>query len=121
MLALARLQEPAIRFNITADVNHLICRSKKSKKPVFADEALDSFLNSAMNIEFVYILLIGIKHYFDSDYASDKKVDIETDNSTTNVTFNKFAFANPEKWDVTRDTGLSTAKTSLIEDSTAKI
>jgi hypothetical protein len=57
-----RLAEPYVWTNFKADLRKL-CKCKKKgeqKRAKFSKESLDSFLNSAMNIEYVYLLLLGI-------------------------------------------------------------
>lgn len=54
------------------------CRSlsgKKRQANKFTKESLDSFLYSALNIEFVYIILIGINNFM--DLATEKSYDFE--------------------------------------------
>jgi len=38
---------------------------RKKKKKQFSNEPLASFVNSAMNIEFVYTILLGINNFMD--------------------------------------------------------
>lgn len=49
--------------------------SKLRKRENFTKESLDSFLYSALNIEFVYIILLGINNYM--DLATEKFYDME--------------------------------------------
>lgn len=58
------LYEPMIKTSVKADIDKFCCRNKQPSKCVYANETLDSFLNSALNIEFVYLLLLGIKTYY---------------------------------------------------------
>lgn len=67
LLTFVRVNEPAIMFNIKNDISHLMSNNKETKKAAFTDDHLDSFLNSALNVEFVYILLLGITTYYDND------------------------------------------------------
>lgn len=43
----------------------LCCKKKKKpqKKLKFGDESLCSFMNSAANVEFVYLILLGIGNF----------------------------------------------------------
>jgi len=38
----------------------------KKKRAKYAKNSLDSFLNSAMNIEYVYLILLGISNFMES-------------------------------------------------------
>lgn len=67
-----RLQEPYVLQTLKQFLRSLCCfqrcKPKESKKPKvkFGDESLCNFLNSAMNIEFVSLILVGIQSsYFD--------------------------------------------------------
>lgn len=46
-------------------IKEIFCRKKSKMKNKYAERSLDSFLNSAMNIEFVNIILKGVKNYMD--------------------------------------------------------
>lgn len=61
LLALIRLFEPYVWQTFRTEVLKLCGRKYRAKKLKYSAESLDSFLNSAMNIEFVYIILLGIK------------------------------------------------------------
>jgi len=58
---LIRVTEPYVREVL----KEIICKKKSAMKNKYAEQSLDSFVNSAMNIEFVYIILKGINYYMD--------------------------------------------------------
>ena len=71
-MSMIRLLEPYVFQTFTEFVRGVCCfeRCKKTKdrkpKVKFSEESLCSFLNSAMNIEFVSLILVGIQSsYFD--------------------------------------------------------
>ena len=57
MLSIIRINEPFVWFTFR---KQLLCCLKKKSKLKFYKESLDSFLKSAMNIEYVSIILIAI-------------------------------------------------------------
>jgi len=36
------------------------------RRITYEEDSLDSFLNSAMNVEFVYIILLGVKNFMEN-------------------------------------------------------
>ena len=60
-LALSRFKEPYVYQTFIDTVSSKKIETKK--KVQYADESLVSFLNSAMNIEFVYLILLGINKF----------------------------------------------------------
>lgn len=74
LLALIRLAEPYVFKQLYHEFLNLgrkckFCKKQKKitkiEKIKFSNEALCSFVNSAMNIEFVYIILLGINNFMD--------------------------------------------------------
>ena len=59
IMALTRLSEPYVFDQIKQLFK---VRSKNTK---FSEESLCQFVNSVMNIEFVYLILIGINNFYD--------------------------------------------------------
>lgn len=90
-LACVRFSEPFVWSNFSADVKRvLFCRKFKAN---IAQQPLNSFLNSTMNVEYVYMLLVGINFHLDpvnkvvsSDLAS-KKLRIDQTHQMTKFTF----------------------------------
>ena len=60
LLAIVRINEPYVY----QQMKKALCRkSKSSKKVKYSDNSMLSFLNSAMNIELVYFILVGINKF----------------------------------------------------------
>lgn len=73
-------------------------------------------MNSAANIEFVYLILLGITNFMENQSKGDdnrnskikeeinfgNKLKISKDKSTTKVTLCGVKFDNPEKWNILR-------------------
>ena len=70
-IAIVRISEPFVwqEFKIFIK-NYIPCKQQKQKsnlRPLkFSDESLCSFMNSAANIEFVYLILLGINNFMDN-------------------------------------------------------
>jgi hypothetical protein len=75
---------------------------RKSVKVEFSKESLDSFLNSAMNIEYVYIILLGIKNLTSKSglKEKDRKIEITNEKGISKVKFFDVDIKNKEMWDV---------------------
>lgn len=73
MLAVVRLLEPHVYKVAKAEVkqlwNTIRCRKNPPKKKKVGGESLSlcSFMNSAMNREFVYLILMGINNLMNYD------------------------------------------------------
>ena len=68
LIAVIRVSEPYVWTNLKADLIQLFTCNRKGKtieRAKFSKESLDSFLNSAMNIEYVYLILMGITTYLE--------------------------------------------------------
>ena len=59
ILAVIRIAEPYVWKTLKTEIQKSF-KCLKSKKQKFESESLDSFLNSCMNIEYVYLILVGI-------------------------------------------------------------
>ena len=62
--------------------------NKKVRSAKFAHEPLCAFANNAMNIEFVYIILLGINNYMNTRIMKradslSKEVQVQAQTSTT--------------------------------------
>lgn len=97
LLALVRFNEPCIWTNLKADLG---CCFKPGKRSVFTEESLDSFLNSAMNIEYVYLFLLGIHTYFQGETNSQSKIKIEVQDQEAKITFENIEMKDASKWDI---------------------
>ena len=65
-LALVRLYEPYVWQTMKLEINKMLkVKKKKKKSTACAKESLCSFLNSTCNIEFVYLILLGINNFMD--------------------------------------------------------
>ena len=66
-MALLRINEPYVWNTLKNEVRSLCncgkkdSQAKKIKK--YSSESLDTFINSAMNIELVYLILLGINQF----------------------------------------------------------
>ena len=61
-LAMTRILEPYVFQVVKKDI--LCCfYKKKAKKYKYSTQSLNSFLNSAMNIEYVSLILLGINNF----------------------------------------------------------
>ena len=135
-LALIRLFEPYVFQTFKKEVRLLVykarrycsrdrsksCAKKPSEKQAsFASASLCSFLNSAMNIELVYLILLGINHFMEnqemleteeatsararSDAVTSRlrrqnKVLINKDAERTKIILEDVQFENPDLWNV---------------------
>ena len=73
MMALLRLSEPFV-FKELIDIFSGCCSSKrKTENKIvkaekwqlqFAEQSLCQFMNSSVNIEYVYLILLGVKTYY---------------------------------------------------------
>jgi hypothetical protein len=66
LLAMIRLSEPYVWNHFKQDFKYLFSRESSKKKEKFSSEPLCAFANSAMNIEFVYLILLGTCNFMDS-------------------------------------------------------
>lgn len=80
-----------------------------NRRPKYAKEALCSFANSAMAVEFVYIILLGINSFMDNlnvkkeqQKQDDNKISINLGPRTTTIVFDTIKFKNLATWDIER-------------------
>ena len=76
-------------------------QSKEVKKKQFSDEPLCAFANSCMNIEFVYLILLGINNFLDTSRELDAKAEgkqlkITKNKDDTQITFCNIRFNDIE-------------------------
>lgn len=76
ILALIRLSEPFVYNHFKRDVKKFFSKFFKKKDNMveekeekFSNEPLCAFANSAMNIEFVYLILLGINNFMDNQIS----------------------------------------------------
>ena len=62
-MALSRLLDPYL-FKV---LKNSLCKGSYKGELVYFDESLLSFLNCAMNVEFVYLILLGIKKFLNHE------------------------------------------------------
>jgi hypothetical protein len=100
---LIRVSEPYVQEIL----KEIICKKRSKMKKKFAEQSLDSFMNSAMNIEFVYIILKGVKNYM--DLANDQDQGLESKRSfmykrdksgQNHISIDSFKLEDASKWDV---------------------
>ena len=98
---MVRFFEPFVFSTFTEDFEKYILRRKqvKSKRLKFSKESLDSFLNSAMNIEYVYLILLGINTYIEQQEKYDK-ICIVNKNNMSKIKFERVNIRNSRKWNV---------------------
>ena len=67
-IALVRILEPFVFQEFKIMIKKYFCCTKKRsvKKLEFSDESLCSFMNSVANIEFVYLILLGINNFMEN-------------------------------------------------------
>jgi hypothetical protein len=69
LMLILRISEPFIYQNLKTDLDRILncCKSKKEilKHKKYSSEPLCAFTNSAMNIEFVYLILVGINNFME--------------------------------------------------------
>ena len=67
-IALVRILEPFVFQEFKIVIKKYFCCTKKRsvKKLEFSDESLCSFMNSVANIEFVYLILLGINNFMEN-------------------------------------------------------
>ena len=111
-LAAIRLLEPYVMINFKKDISfrrtETISKRIDSNKVQFSKESLCSFLNSAVNIEFVYLILVGINKFMDNYNSSNflnytKKEDvlkISKNKELTKVVMMNVEFKDQHLWNV---------------------
>ena len=90
LVALARLFEPFVMQLLL----QLYCPCLKAGSKIkYNSESLCSFLNSAINIEYVYLILSGINKHLESKMIND---------SFEAINLSEVTFKNLEEWNVTK-------------------
>lgn len=97
-IAWNRISEPYVWTNFKADLNMVGCKCCKNKRAVYSKVSLDSFVNSAMNVEYVYLLLQGINTYLEK--YDDSKVLSPTGIGRSNVLISQIKFKQNRKWNI---------------------
>lgn len=97
-LAFVRFSEPYIWINFKADMRKLFCckPDRANQRVGSARELLNSFLNSDMNTEYAYILLVGISFHLDplihlETKQNKRRIKLEQTNIMTKFTFHEVA------------------------------
>jgi len=70
ILGLIRFLEPYVFSTFTQEVTKL-CSGKQTKNKKYSAQALCSFANSAMNIEYVYLILVGVNQFMQTISEAD--------------------------------------------------
>lgn len=103
LMAICRFSEPYV----FEQFKKLFKRNKAVKADKFSEESLCHFVNSVMNIEFVYLILIGINNFYDRRLTTstgnvDKMMSIkrENDRRVTVIQFNQVNYKDIAKWDI---------------------
>lgn len=90
LIALVRLLEPFVFSTLVEAVRKLCPVGKYHSKTLYSKQALCSFVNSAMNIEYVYLILVGVNQFMDlsaSDAVQENKITIKKEKNKTNIRF----------------------------------
>lgn len=115
LLAMIRLSEPYVWNHFKQDIKYLFNRESSTSKQKFSSEPLCAFANSAMNIEFVYLILLGINNFMDSretrknSYQRNdiqqkaSKLKIENHGKSTRITFCDIKVKDIDKWNVDQE------------------
>ena len=127
-LALIRVSEPYVFWHLKRDIfMTCFCKRKLSKKsqknrPKFSRESLCSFANSAMAVEFVYIIILGVNAFMENmsyeqeDQSADagNEISIKRDRTTTVINFKKVQFDQISQWDVEKSRQFGSALSSSV-------
>jgi len=90
LIALVRLLEPFVLSTLVEAVRKLCPVGQSHAKTLYSKQALCSFVNSAMNIEYVYLILVGVNQFMDlsaSDSRPENKITIKKEKNKTNIRF----------------------------------
>ena len=105
--ALVRLSEPYVFYTLKEQ----ICCTKVKKRKKYATNTLNSFINSAMNVEFVCLILSGIRSMFEvrkySLIISDE----------TRVSIKSVVLEDANKWGVDSFEDKTEASTSVVSNN----
>ena len=127
-LALIRISEPYVFWHLKRDIyKRCFCKRKLSKKsiknrPKFSRESLCSFANSAMAVEFVYIIILGVNAFMenmaheseDQSAEGGNSISIKRDRTTTVINFKKVQFDQISQWDVEKSRQFGSALSSSV-------
>lgn len=108
-MTITRLSEPYVWTNLKADLSKWFnCKREKVKRAKYSKESLDSFLNSAMNIEYVFLVLKGINFMLDKNdiykKGNGQKIRITKSLEQTVIKFDQVDLKNMRDWSVTSKT-----------------
>jgi hypothetical protein len=70
-LFLIRFKEPYVLLNIKRDLGCGKAKKKKTRRAKFTEESLSVFLQSATNVEYVFLILSGINIFFEQVKEKD--------------------------------------------------
>ena len=77
------------------------CCFKTNQKKKYSSESLGSFVNSAMNIELVCLILVGVRHYMKSEESTTEEEGYAVERkSISKIAVSNIKFKNIEKWEV---------------------
>lgn len=108
-LGLIRFLEPFVFSTFRQEMTTL-CSGKHPKKMKYSAQALCSFANSAMNIEYVYLILVGVNQFMQTISEADQQgimgneIKIKKSQKTTLIELKYIKLANLEQFDVDRKT-----------------
>lgn len=98
-VSLLRLFEPYVLQELKNVMNRYLCCSKKKEntKIKYSKESLDSFLNSALNFEFVSIILFAVNKHMGELSALELNMTLEKMKSLREIDMNEVEVANWEE------------------------
>ena len=101
-VALIRISEPIV-WQALCDA--ISCSSKKTGHEMYDDDSLSSFLNSAMNTEYVILIVGGIQHFFKEQKGDKLKStpSMVLGESTSSIS-HQFTTVHVKKIDIGRET-----------------
>lgn len=99
-IAIVRLSEPYV----FEQLKKIFKKTEQKKSDKYAEESLCHFVNSVMNIEFVYLILIGIDNFFGRNIdaiSNDSKINITKGvDRITVLSISQVSYKDIDKWDV---------------------
>jgi hypothetical protein len=120
IVVVAKFADPSIRESIKYDLHRLwikvTCTKGRKEVTEGKTKPIFSFLNSAYNVDYVYLILMSINNFMEIRTREVAKRDKDsvsvTPQKETKVTFNGVHFENIESWKVLRK--VSTRRRNMV-------